>query len=358
MMRQSRVTLKDVAETAGVSLATASHALRGNGTVSEETALRVREVASEIGYRPHVMAANLRRQRTSTIGVIVPALSNPFIGELVEALYAECRATGYTMLCGTTNYEPATKAHYVDLLLGHPCDGIIVGGPPDSVEEIIQAGVPAVLIDCHMPSDFVRVPVVEVEDMHGMYSAVAHLQRLGHETIGLVYGPDDQLRQEGYRRALEDAGRVYDPALMADAVRLRFEDAAAVATEMIGSRPDITAIASTTDVLAFGVLHAARALGRRVPEELAVVGFDDIPLAAAATPPLTTVAQPVDEIVSNAMELLLQQIEAKDIALDRRRVTLKTRLVVRESCGAAREFAHDGSSAPTSAAATTPQRGA
>jgi DNA-binding LacI/PurR family transcriptional regulator len=333
--RKARVTLKDVAGTAGVSLATASHSLRGNGTVSAETATRVRDVAAAIGYRPHLMASNLRRQRTFTIGVIAPSLGNPLISELVEALYTECRARGYSVLCGTTNYEPAVEAHYIDLFLGHPCDGIIVAGQPDSLEDIIRAGVPAVLIDCHMPSDFVRVPVVEVEDMHGMYSAVAHLQRMGHQTIGLIYGPHDQLRQEGYRRALEDAGGRYDPELVADAGRLVFENAARIASEWLAARPDMSAIATTTDVLAFGVLHSARAAGRRVPEDLAVVGFDDIPLAAAATPPLTTIAQPVALIVANAVELLQEQIEAKTITLDRRRIMLKAQLVVRESCGAA-----------------------
>jgi len=337
MGRAPRLTLRDVAEAAGVSTATVSHALQGNGTVSEETAARVRSVAAEIGYRPHRSAANLRRQRTSTIGVIIPLLSNPFIGELVEALYAECRARGYTVLCGTTNYDADTEAHYIDLFLGHPCDGIIVAGPPDRLEEIIAAGVPSVLIDCHMPSDFVRVPVVEVEDMHGMYSAVAHLQRLGHRRIGLVYGPLDELRQEGYRRALADAGEEYDPGLVADAGELQFENAAAVCEEMLRARPDLTAVAATTDVLAFGVLQAARRTGRRVPDDLAVVGFDDIPLAAAANPPLTTIAQPVDEIVSHAVALLLEQIAAKEITLDRRRVTLKAQLVVRESCGSGRD---------------------
>ena len=334
--RASRVTLRDVAQAAGVSTATVSHALQGNGTVSEETAARVRVVAAEIGYRPHRIAANLRRQRTSTIGVIIPLLSNPFIGELVETLYAQCRARGYTVLCGTTNYQAEAEAHYIDLFLGHPCDGIIVAGPPDSLEEIIRAGVPAVLIDCHMPTDFVRVPVVEVEDMHGMYSAVAHLQRLGHRRIGLVYGPLDQLRQEGYKRALADAGEAYDDELVADAGDLRFESAAAVCEAMLKARPDVTAVAATTDVLAFGVLQAARRTGRRVPDDLAVVGFDDIPLAAAADPPLTTIAQPVDEIVSHAVELLLEQIASKDITLDRRRIVLKAQLVVRESCGSGR----------------------
>jgi LacI family transcriptional regulator len=332
----SRVTLRDVAEAAGVSPATVSHALQGNGTVSEETAARVRGVAAEIGYRQHRIAANLRRQRTSTIGLIIPTLSNPFLSELVEAMYAECLARGYTVLCGTTNYRAEAEAHYIDLFLGHPCDGIIVAGPPDSLEDVIRAGVPAVLVDCHMPTDFVRVPVVEVEDMHGMYSAVAHLQRLGHETIGLVYGPLDQLRQEGYRRALADAGQAYDEALVADAGELYFENAARVCQEMLRGRPDVTAVAATTDVLAFGVMHAARRTGRRVPDELAVVGFDDIPLAAAMNPPLTTVAQPVQEIVSHAVELLLEQIESRDITLDRRRVVLKAQLVVRESCGSSR----------------------
>lgn len=332
--KQSRVTLKDVAQLAGVSAATASHALRGNGSVSEGTAMRVREVAEKVGYRPNLVAANLRRQRTSTIGFILPTLANPFLSELAEAFYAECRRAGYTLLCGTTNYEAELEAHYVDLFLGHSCDGIIVGGPPGRLDEIVGAGVPAVLVDCHTPTDFVKVPVVEVEDMHGMYSAVAHLIRLGHERVGLVYGPLDNLRQEGYHRALDDAGLEYDSSLTADAGELQVACASGAAQRLLQEHADITAIAATTDVLALGVFQAARARGFAVPDDLAVVGFDDIPLAEAFNPPLTTVAQPVGRIAPAALKLLVQQIEARDVALDRRRLMLPTQLIIRESCGA------------------------
>jgi DNA-binding LacI/PurR family transcriptional regulator len=332
--KQSRMTLKDVAQLAGVSAATVSHALRGSGSVSEGTATRVREVAERIGYRPNLVATNLRRQRTQTIGFILPTLANPFLSQLAEAFYTECRNAQYTLLCGTTNHEADLEAHYVDLFLGHSCDGIVVGGPPDRLDEIVRAGVPAVLVDCHTPTDFVKVPVVEVEDMHGMYSAVAHLVRLGHENIGLVYGPLDELRQEGYRRALEDAGLPYEPKLTTDAGELHAARASAVAEQLLGSHGDITAVAATTDVLALGVMQAARGRGRVVPDDLAVVGFDDIPLAQAFNPPLTTVAQPVQRIAAAALRLLIQQIEAGDVALDRRRLILPTQLVVRESCGA------------------------
>jgi DNA-binding LacI/PurR family transcriptional regulator len=332
--RPPRVTLKDVAQLAGVSAATASHALRGNGNVAADTALRVREVAEQVGYRPNRTAANLRRQRSSSIGFIVPTIANPFLSELAEALYAECRHADYTLLCGTTNNEPALQTHYLDLFLGHSCDGIIVGGQPDRLDDIVRAGVPAVLVDCHTPSDFVQVPVVEVEDMHGMYSAVAHLVRLGHKRIGLVYGPQDQLRQEGYRRALEDAGIAFEADLAEDAVELRVPDARSAASRLFDRHPDVTAIAATTDVLALGVLRAALEAGRTVPADLAVVGFDGIPLSEAFSPPLTTVAQPVERIAATAVELLVEQIESGTIALDRRRVMLPTQLIVRESCGA------------------------
>jgi LacI family transcriptional regulator len=332
--KQSRMTLKDVAQLAGVSAATASHALHGNGSVSKGTAARVREVADKVGYRPNLVAANLRRQKTQTIGFILPTLANPFLSQLAEAFYTECRRAHYTLLCGTTNNEADLEAHYVDLFLGHSCDGIVVGGPPDRLDEIVRAGVPAVLVDCHTPTDFVKVPVVEVEDMHGMYSAVAHLIRLGHEHIGLVYRPLDELRQEGYRRALEDAGLAYEPALTADAGELQVACAAAVAERLLGERGEVTAVAATTDVLALGVMQTAREQGRVVPDDLAVVGFDDIPLARAFNPPLTTVAQPVERIAAAALTLLIQQIKAGDVALDRRRLILPSQLIVRESCGA------------------------
>lgn len=329
-----RIGVRDVARAAGIAPATVSHALNGTGTISKETAARVRQVAAEMGYRPNRVAANLRRQRTSTLGVLIPGVSNPFYSQVLEALEAAGRARGYSLIIGDTNFDPVLDAHYVDLFLDHRCDGIIVVAGTANLDDAIRAGVPTVVVNAHLPETDIRVPAVQIEDMHGMYSAVAHLIRLGHLRIGLVTFEHDTLRVMGYRRALEDAGLTFDTALVVEAPQSHLlEDAGERAYELLSAHPELTAIAATADVAAIGAIRAAHRLGRRVPDDLAVVGFDDIALAAMLVPSLTTVAQPIVRIATTAFDLMVEQITEGSVALDHRRVRLETRLVVRESCG-------------------------
>jgi len=330
-----RVGVKDVARVAGIAPATVSHALNNTGTISKETAARVRQIAAEMGYRPNRVAANLRRQRTSTLGVLIPTLSNPFFSKLLEALETAGTARGYSLVFGDTNHDPALDAHYVDLFLDQRCDGIIVVAGTSDLAGVIRADVPIVLVNTHLPAAEVRVPAVEIDDMHGMYSAVAHLIRLGHRRIGLVTYHHDAPRLQGYQRALADAGIVFDAALVVAATRMSrlLEDAGERAYELLRAHPDLTAIATSADVAAIGAMRAAYRVGRRVPDDLAVVGFDDINLAAMMAPALTTVAQPIDAMATAALDLMLEQINEGSVALDHRRVRLETHLIVRESCG-------------------------
>jgi LacI family transcriptional regulator len=331
-----RVRLADVARTAGVSPATASLALRGTGTISPATAERVRQVAAELGYRPNHVAASLRRQWTASLGVLIPTLTNPFYSELLEAFETAAGSTGYSLISGTTNHDPARESHYVDLFLGRSCDGIVVVTGTGDIGDVVRAGVPTVLVNAHVAA--AGVPRVEVDDLHGVHSAVTHLLRLGHRRIGLVAHPYDRPRHEGYRRALSDAGIGYDPHLMVEVTHMNslLRDGRDRAQELLRVHPDLTAIVTTADVIAIGVLRAAREAGRQVPDDLAIIGFDDIALSALLDPALTTVAQPVDAIAATALGLVQEQIEAGSVALDQRRVILETRLVVRESCGARR----------------------
>lgn len=319
-----RVSIRDVSRAIGMAPATVSHALNGTGTISDETAARVRRIAAEMGYRPNRVAANLRRQRTSTLGVLIPTLSNPFYSKLLEALEAAGRARGYNLIFGDTNHDQALDTHYVDLFLDQRCDGIIVVAGTINLDGVIRAGVPTVLVNAHLLDADVRVPAVEVEDMHGVYSAVAHLIRLGHRRIGLVNIREVGPRLQGYRRALEDAGIAFDPALVAAATQMNrlLEDAGERAYALLSAHPELTALTASADVAALGAIRAAYRLGRRVPDDLAVVGFDDIDLAAMVVPALTTVAQPVERIAAAALDLILEQITAGSVALDHRRVRL------------------------------------
>ena len=329
-----KIRLADVARTAGVSPATASLALRGAGTIGAETAERVRKVAAEVGYRPNHVAASLRRQWTASLGVLIPTLTNPYYSELLEAFEVAAGSAGYSLISGTSNHDPARESHYVELFLGRSCDGIVVVTGTGDIGDVVRAGVPTVLVNTHLPA--AGVPRVEIDDLHGVRSAVTHLLRLGHRRIGLVAHPYDQPRHEGYREALSDAGIAYDPDLTVGVSRMNalLQDGRDRAQQLLRAHPDLTAIIATADVIAIGVLRAAHEAGRQVPDDLAIVGFDDISLSAALVPALTTVAQPIDAIASAALGLVHEQIAEGRVALDERRIVLETSLIVRESCGA------------------------
>src|SRR5947209_2350232 len=180
-----RLKLKDVARTAGVASATASHALSGTGTVSEQTAAHVRRVATQLGYRRDMIAANLRRKHTATIGVLVPDLSNPYFSELVEALKAVARSQGYSLLEGTSSYDPALENHYIDLFLGRRCDGVVVVMGRERVDDIVDCGIPVVAINSHTTEDC-PVPTAAVKDREGVYEGVSHPVQRGHQHLGLI----------------------------------------------------------------------------------------------------------------------------------------------------------------------------
>lgn len=334
-----RVTLKDVAQAAGVAPATASHALSGTGTVSAQTTAHVRRVASQLGYRRDMIAANLRRRQTSTIGVLVPDLSNPYFSELVEALEVTARREGYSLLEGTSNYDPALENHYIDLFLGRRCDGVIVIMGRENVDDIVDAGIPMVAINSHTTENC-AFPTIEVKDREGVYEGVTHLVQLGHRRIGLVTFSGVGLRNEGYRQALEYAGVPYDDRLVNSTNRADWQEAATSAERLLVEFPGITALMVTSDISAIGVMQRAHRMGRRIPDDLAVVGFDGINLARALVPSLTTVAQPIMHIAARAMDMIVGQISDGGGPHECPRVLLDTQLIIRESCGASDRSVH------------------
>jgi DNA-binding LacI/PurR family transcriptional regulator len=339
-----RVTLKDVARAAGIATATASHALNRNGTVSLETAARVQQVADQLGYRRDMTAVNLRRQRTFTVGLLIPRVSDPYFGELAEAMELMARTRGYTVLGGTTQRDPQLEQHYLDVFLGRRCDGVIVIMGRQTPAAMLRARIPTVLVNCHATEHSLGTALVEVDDSAGMESAVAHLIGLGHRRIALATIPGVDLRRQGYRRALAAADIPFDPELILDAgdyLGLAVADSVRSTvygriTQLLRDHADVTAIAATTDMLGLYVLRAAHLAGRRVPDDLALVAFDGIGIGATVVPALTTVAQPIEAIATSAMDLIVEQLEEGGVATEQRQIMLETRLVIRESCGSSR----------------------
>lgn len=333
-------TLQDVAARAGVSVSTVSRVVTGSVAVEAGTAARVREAIAALEYRPNLLARSFRRRVTHTIGLLVPDTSNPFFAELARTIEDAGFAEGYSVILGNSDLSPVKQETYIDVLLAKRVDGVILASSGlipradghDAVERILEAGVPCVVVD----RDLGEMPVdqVLVDNERGGYLAGEHLLGLGHRRIACLVGPNDLTpsagRIAGLRRALAEAGvAVAEEHLVRG--NGRPDGGAAAARTLLGHGLDVTAVFAFNDQMATGAVGALQRSGCRVPEDVSVVGFDDIPLAAAIYPALTTVAQPIAEMGALGVRLLLDRIARRDAPW--RRELLETRLVVRESTG-------------------------
>lgn len=327
-------TIREVARRAGVSPATVSRVVNANGhAVSGHTRERVLRAVRTLGYAPHPIARGLRTRTTQTIGLIVPDIANPFYPALARGVEDAARRAGYTVVLCNTDERPGRERAYLDLLRRRLVDGFVfatVGANLSHVRQLRHDGIPVVLVARSVPGSDADAVVVDNE--HGGYLAARHLIELGHRRIAHLGGPSrlqvsrDRLR--GYRRAIEEAGLRFDPSLVA-AGAFRIEAGGSMMTSLLRRRP--TAVFAANDLIAIGALSALRDAGRSVPADVAVVGFDDIPYAALAAPPLTTVAQPARLMGALASERLLARLRGE--GGEAHTIVLEPELVVRASSG-------------------------
>jgi LacI family transcriptional regulator len=328
-----RVTIRDVAAQAGVSVATVSKVINGRYGVAAATNARVQEVIDQLGYEASLVAQSLRNHRTNVIGILVADIE-PFSAELLKGAAEAIRGSGFELVVysagGLAREHDGWERRYLSRLAGTLIDGAVLV-TPTVVEARYRA--PIVAVDPHTgPSD---LPTIDSDNLHGGRLATEHLLELGHRRIGLLAGRPDlesaRLREAGYRAALADAGIPVDDALV---VRGDFNPAvsrdAARSLLTLPDRP--TAVFAANDWSAFALMEVAADLGLQVPEDVSVIGFDNIPESALAHPALTTVHQPIQEMGRRAVELLVRLIDGDpDAAAAPTRLTLPTSLVVRRS---------------------------
>ncbi len=328
-------TIKDVAREAGVGISTVSRVINESGYVSQETREKVLAVMDELQYQPNEIARSLKRRHTKSIGLAVPEISNPFFGEVAEAVEVAAREKSYTVLFCSTQYDSNQEEVGIDLFLEKQVDGLIWYAPHN------KSKLQTVLEQRHVPIVIITpepvwgdVDSVCVNDASGAFEAVAHLIRLGHRTIGYIAEPDDptgsQQRLKGYRAAVREYGLPLDESLIA---RGTFrEGSGARAVEVLLDRPKPpTAIFAANDLMAIEAMTRLRSKGYRVPEDIAIVGFDDVKLASAGGIDLTTVAQPKQEVGQEAVHLLIERLNDEPRAT--RQVTFSPYLIVRKTCG-------------------------
>ncbi|HEY6792037.1 MAG TPA: LacI family DNA-binding transcriptional regulator [Trebonia sp.] len=329
--REARVTIRDVAELAGVSIATVSRVINGHSDVSAETRETVQRVIRERGYQAGVRP---RSTRAGLIGVMVPLVHPGYFAEILsgatEALYEHDLRV---VLC-PTRHSHARELSLIDRLAAGEADGAVVVLPEESSEEfeaLADHGFPFVIVD---PRTEVAagIPVVCAAHSSGATQATRHLLELGHRRIGVVGGPEGWVATEerlrGYHAALAGSGVLPDPALVQYS-NFRIDGGHEAAARLLELPDPPTAIFTFNDSMAIGALRAVSAHGLRVPADVSVVGFDDTIEAAIASPALTTVRQPLAELGRTAVSLLLRQIENR--RLEPLRVELATRLVLRDS---------------------------
>ena len=337
--RPSPATIRDVAARAGVSTATVSRVLAGIGNPKPDTAAAVKAAARDLGYRPSGVARSLRMRRTRTLGLIVTDIQNPFFPELVQAADLAARELDYSIILGSAAYDEHRVVEYLDLMVDRRVDGLIIASSQVSDESwqwLATSPVPVVVVNAEPGS--VPISVITSDNRGGMRMAAAHLIALGHRRLAYVRGYEgftaDVPRTEGFRDACRDAGI---PA--ADTLELRgdagVEGGEQAVAELLASDAGITGIACHNDMSAIGVMRALRAAQVRVPDDVSVVGCDDIAAASWLVPSLTTVAQQKAEMGRLSVERLTGIIEDPDHAAEPETIRLPMILRVRESTGPA-----------------------
>lgn len=333
-----RVTIADVAREAGVSMMTVSRVINNKGEVSTSTREAVRAAIERLGYRPSSIARGLATRRTATIGLVVPDVANPFFADVAGGVEQVASGEGYNVFLCNTGEDPEREAAVLRLLEEKRVDGVVVCSSrldDCALQAALDRHPAAVLVNRHLPGDEAAIASVRIDDRAGGRLATQHLLQSGHRAVGFLAGPpasrSSRLRGEGYRAALAAAGVGAEPEWTVPCAA-NVEGGFQATRTVLSRYPEVTALFCYNDLVAVGALQACAALGRSVPGDVAIAGFDDIPLAELVTPPLTTCRVPRVELGVRAVRLLLDQIAAPGgPAVD---VVLQPELVVRASAPA------------------------
>lgn len=326
--------MRDVAEMAAVSTATVSHVINGTRPVSPELTERVRAAMAALSYRPDAVARSLRRRETLTLGVLVPSLELPFFASVAYNIERSASDFGYNIILCNSEWDRGEERFHLQDLLARRVDGLICISAEmtaDEIAPVVQSGTPVVMFERPMPG--INLDGVGIDNERGAYLAVEHLISMGHRRIGFITGMGfstvSTTRLRGCERALADNELALDPSLIVAGDYTAESGCRAIERLLkLPERP--TAVFAFNDLMALGAMQVAEEKGVRIPDDLAVVGFDGIAFSQYANPSLTTVRQPLKEMGRIAVEMLLDRIRG-DGPGDAQYTRLEPELVVRES---------------------------
>jgi LacI family transcriptional regulator len=337
----ARVTLRDVARVANVHPGTASRALNEDtrALVNEETARRVLAAAEQLGYRPNPIARGLKTNRSYTIGVLIPDLTNPLFPPILRGIEDRLEESGYTPLMANTDNDPERERIDWHAMRARQVDGIVAATARRDhalLDELRDAGIPLVLVNRRAPDS--GVPSATADDRKGIHLAVEHVAGLGHKRIAHIAGPLELStgldRHEGFHEALRELGLEPDPELVVVTRAFTEAEGARACAELLDRDAGPTAIVAANDLIALGCYDVFAERGIACPDEISVVGFNDMPFADRFQPPLTTIRIPHYEIGTAAAELMLERL--LNGAASPRDIRLEPKLVVRGSAAAPR----------------------
>lgn len=334
---KNSITIKEVAAQAGVSSATASRGLSGRGYVSLQARQRVQRAAAELAYRPHAAARSLKLNRTNTLGLMIADIVNPFYSYLADGLLDCARSLSYHVILCATDEDPHMEEEYLEVLMENRVDGIVAVPTGHNLrlwQEALKLGVKVVLTDREIAG--IDADVVLVDNQKGAYEAVNLLLRLGHQRIGIICGPTSTTtgngRLQGYYASLREAGVPIDPNLV-QIGDFKRESGFVGAQRLLSLDDPPTAIFATNNVLGEVTMFAIRERGLKIPDDISLVLFDDVPWASLTSPKITVVAQPAYSLGYVSMERLVQRLQETDeVVRPPVRTILQPELVIRESC--------------------------
>ena len=332
-MNSKRVTIQDVAAAAGVSRQTVSRAINNRGEIRPETRTEILRIAEEMDYRPSSIARGLATQRTGTLGLVVPDVANPFFAEVARGAEHEAYAAGYNVFLCNTDEEPQREIAVLRSLEEKRVDGVMLCSSrldDNTLHKSLIRHASVVLVNRRLNG--YEFGCVLIDDEQGGKTITGHLLNAGHRAVGFLTGPpasrSGQNRIAGYRAAMVEAGIVYDPDWMRPCPP-SVEGGHEVARALLSDHPEITALFCYNDLVAIGALQASQDLELAIPDALAIVGFDDIPLAALVTPPLTTCHVSRYEMGVQAMKMLLERVNG--CTTECQQILLQPELVIRAS---------------------------
>ncbi|MEN6316353.1 MAG: LacI family DNA-binding transcriptional regulator [Clostridiaceae bacterium] len=325
-------TIQDVAKAAGVSVATVSRVINKSSSVAQGTYEAVQDAIKRLDYRPNLLGRNLRRTESKLILALLPNIANPFYSRIVKGIEDVAQRNGYNVMLCNTDSDAVREHVYLELLKNRLADGVIFMAPEIGKKELTEISCNFPVVQCCEYREGAQVSHVSIDNHFAAGKVARHLISLGHKQIAMISCENSFVstirREEGFRSAIEEMGLELDGHFVVYG-DYSFKSGYRMATNLLTLNERPTAIFAISDMMAIGALKAAREKGLRVPDDLAVVGFDNISFASMCNPMLTTISQPKYDLGCTAMELLLKKMRGE--LEEPVNITLENELIIRES---------------------------